>query len=77
MVKGDQTDWRLDLLDFGVCEHVRLEIGGLSKSFVAPIVRTHEWPIARVDPDVGAQIEVEAEIFATALEWTLRMRGHG
>jgi hypothetical protein len=54
-----------------VREHVRLEIGALRESLVAAVEGAHKRPVARVDSDMRAQIEIEAELLSTAFEWTL------
>ena len=61
---------RLGLL--GVREHVRLEVGGLGKALAAVVKGTDVWPVASMDPDVRAQVEVQREALATALKSALQ-----
>lgn len=61
----------LVVLGFGVCEDVRLEVGGLRKLLVAAVERADVGPVAGVDPHVRAQVEVQREAFSTAFEGTL------
>ena len=55
----------------GMGEHVRLEISGLSKSFVAVVKRTDIWPITGVDTDVGAEVKIQRKALTTAFKCAL------
>ena len=51
-----------------------LEIGGLSKSLVTAVKRTHVRPVSGVDTDVGPEVEVEREPLTTTFKCTLKER---
>lgn len=61
----------LVVLGFGVCEDVRLEVGGLSELLVAAVEGADVGPVAGVDPHVRAQVKVQREAFPAAFEGTL------
>ena len=55
----------------GVREDVRFEVSGLGELLVASVERTHVGSVARVDPDVSAQVKVQRESLAAAFERAL------
>lgn len=59
------------VLGLGVCEYVRLQVGGLRELLVAAVEGTHVRPIACVDPHVRPQVEVQRKALAAALERAL------
>ena len=61
----------VDLLCFSVCEDVRLEVCALGELLIAPVERTHVWPVTGVDPNVCSQIEVEGKSFAATFKCAL------
>ena len=61
----------MKLLGFSVSEDVRFEVGGLSKFLVTSVEGTDVGPVARVNPHVRPQVEVEREAFAAAFECAL------
>ena len=65
----------LVVFGFGVCEDVRLQVGGLGKFFVAAVKRAHIRPISSVNTHMCAQVKVQREAFATALKRALEKRG--
>lgn len=65
----------LVVFSFGVCEDVRLQVGRLSKFFVAAIKRTHVRAVSSVNTHMCAQVKVQREPLATALECALERRG--
>lgn len=64
----------LVVFSFGMCEDVRLQVGRLSKFFVAAIKRTHVWAVSSVNTHMCAQVKVQREPLATALECALERR---
>lgn len=58
---------------FGVCEDVRLEVGGLRKLLVAAVEGADVGPVAGVDPHMRAQVKVQGEALPAALEGTLEV----
>ena len=60
------------VLLFCMCQYVGLEIGRLRKFLVAAVEGAHVRPVAGVDADVCAQVEVKGEALATALECALK-----
>jgi len=60
------------VLLFCMCQYVGLEIGRLRKFLVAAVKGAHVRPVAGVDADVCAQVKVEGEPLATALECALK-----
>lgn len=61
----------LVVFGFGVCEDVRLEVGGLRKLLVAAVEGADVGPVAGVDPHVRAQVKVQGEALPAALKGTL------
>ena len=50
---------------------MRFEVCGLRKLLAAAVEWTDVGPVSRVDPDVGAEVEVEREPLPAALEGAL------
>lgn len=63
----------LVVFGFGVCEDVRLEVGGLRELLVAAVEGADVGPVAGVDPHVRAQVKVQGEALPAALEGTLEV----
>lgn len=61
----------LVVFGFGVCEDVGLEVGGLSELLIAAVEGADVGPVAGVDPDVCAQVEVQGEALPAAFESAL------
>lgn len=59
---------------FRMCQDVRLEIGRLSKLFIAAIERTDVRAVPGVNSYVRAEVKVQGEAFPTALESALGKR---
>lgn len=57
-----------------MCEDVRLQVGGLRKLFVAAIKGTHVRAVSSVNAYMCAQVKVQREPLATALECALKTR---
>lgn len=55
-------------------QYVGFEIGGLGKLFAAALERTDVRPVARVNPDVSSQVEVQREPLSTAFERALERK---
>ena len=53
-------------------EYVGLEIRGLGESLVTVAERASERPVPGMNSHVCAQVEVEREPLATAVEWALK-----
>lgn len=62
----------LVVLGFGVCQDVRLEVGGLSELLIAAVERADVGPVSGVDAHVRAQVEVQRKPFPTAFKGALR-----
>lgn len=71
MLRGIRS---LIVLCFGMCEDVRLEVGGLGKFLVAAVKWAHVRAVPRVDAHMGAQVKVQGESLATALKCALETR---
>lgn len=54
-----------------MCEDVRLQVGGLRKLFVAAVKGAHVRAVSSVNAYMCAQVKVQWEAFATALERAL------
>jgi len=68
----------LVIFGFGVCEDVRLEVGRLGELLIAAVERADVGPVAGVDPNVRAQVEVQREALPAAFEGALgETRGAG
>ena len=52
-------------------EYVRLEVGGLSKLFVASIEGAHIRSVSCVDSHMGTEVEVKGETLPTSFKCTL------
>lgn len=64
-------DLSLVVFGFGMCEDVRLQVGGLRKLFVAAVKRAHVRAVSSVNAYMCAQVKVQWEALATALECAL------
>lgn len=54
-----------------MCEDVRLQVGGLRKLFVAAVKGAHVRAVSSVNTHMCAQVKVQREALATALERAL------
>lgn len=64
----------LVIFGFGVCEDVRLQVGGLGKFFVAAIKGANIRTVSSVNTHMCAQVKVQGEPLATALKCALGKR---
>lgn len=62
----------LVVFGFGMCEDVRLQVGGLRKLFVAAVKGAHVRAVSSVNTHMCAQVKVQRESLATALERALK-----
>ena len=71
-IPGHQSHLSFGLLGMG--EHVRLEVGRLSKSLVTAIKRAHIRAVSGVDANVCTEVEVQGEPLPTTLKSALQSR---
>lgn len=64
----------LVVFGFGVCEDVRLQVGWLSKFFIAAIKGAHIWAVSSMNTHMCAQVKVQRKPLATPLKCALGIR---